>query len=81
MNFQNSPPFGRSACFYMSISESFKHFQFFDFKTDFLKNENFFQKLGECFLVENTKIENVSFSYKTTIAEVNVKTNRMVTTK
>ena len=49
MDFQNSPPFERSACFYMTISESFKHFQYFDFKTDFLKNENLFRKTGGMF--------------------------------
>ena len=32
-------------------------------------------------MVESTKIENASFSYKTTISEVNVKTNRMMSTK
>ena len=36
----------------------------------------------ECrFLVENTKIENVSFPYKTTILETNVKANTAVNTK
>ena len=32
-------------------------------------------------LVETTKIENVSFSYKTAISEANVKTKSMVSTK
>ena len=40
-----------------------------------------FKKLEHCFLVESTKIENASFSYKTAISEANVKTNKMVTTK
>ena len=35
----------------------------------------FFKKLECCFLVESTKIENVSFRYKTVISEANVKTN------
>ena len=43
-NFQNAPPFERSACFYVTISENFEHFQYFNFKTDFLENENFSQK-------------------------------------
>ena len=34
-----------------------------------------------CFLVESTKTENASFSYKMAISEANVKTNRMVSTK
>ena len=33
------------------------------------------------FLVETTKIENVSFPYKTAMSEANVKTNRMGSTK
>ena len=36
--------------------------------------------MEERFLAESTKIENPSFPYKTAISEVNVKTNRMVTT-
>ena len=63
------------------ISENFEHFQYFNFETDFLENENFFQKTGVSFLVESTKIEKASFSYKTAISEADVKTNRMVTTK
>ena len=42
--FQNSPPFKRLACFHVTISESFKHFQYFNFKTNFLENEDPFQK-------------------------------------
>ena len=33
------------------------------------------------FLVEATKIENVSLSFKTALSEANVKTNKMATTK
>ena len=33
------------------------------------------------FLVESTKIENVSIAYKTVMSEANAKVNRMVTTK
>ena len=46
MDFKNSPPFERSACFYMTNSGSFEHFQYFNFETDFLENENLFQKTG-----------------------------------
>ena len=49
-DFQNSHPFERSACFYVTISESFEHIQYFNFETDFLENENFFQKTGVQFL-------------------------------
>ena len=78
--FQNSPPFDRSVCFYVTICENFECFQYFNFETDFLENEILFQKTGVTFLVESTKIENASFPYKTAIPEVNVKTNRMMIT-
>ena len=42
--FQNSHPFERSACFYVTISGNFKRFQCFNFETDFLENKNPFQK-------------------------------------
>ena len=48
-DFQNSPPFERLACFYVTIIESFKGFQCFNFETDFLENENVFQKTGVLF--------------------------------
>ena len=48
--FQNNPPFERSACFYVKISGSFEHFHYFHFPTNFLKNENLFQKTGVAFL-------------------------------
>ena len=35
--------------FYVTISENFEHFQYFNFKTDFRENENFFQKTGAPF--------------------------------
>ena len=47
----------------------------------FWKMKTFFKKLEYRFLDESTKIENASFSYKTVISEVIVKTNRMVSTK
>ena len=65
----------------MTISENFEHFQYFNFETDFLENENFFKKLEFHFLFERNKTEKASFPYKTAISEASVKTNRMVTTK
>ena len=50
-------------------------------KRIFLKTKTFFKKLEDRFLVESTAIENASLSYKTAISEVNVKTNRIMTTK
>ena len=75
-DFQSGPPFDRRV--FVAINENFKRFQYFNFETDFLE---IFKKLEHCFLVESTKIVNASFPYKTAISEVNVKTNRMVTTK
>ena len=43
-DFQNSPPFKGLARFYVTISESFKRFQYFKFETTFLEKENFSQK-------------------------------------
>ena len=54
----------------MTISESFKRFQYFNFETSFLENENFFKKLEYRFLVEATKIEN-TFPFKTALSEAN----------
>ena len=66
----------------MTITENFKRFQYFNFETDFLENENLFQKTGvPSFLVQSTKIEKTSFLYKTAISEANFKANRMVSTK
>ena len=52
-DFQNSPPFERSACFYATISGNFERFQY----SDFLENENIFQENGVLFLVESIEIE------------------------
>ena len=43
-DFQNNPPFKRSACVYVKISRSFERFQYFNFETYFLENENLFQR-------------------------------------
>ena len=45
------------------------------------ETKTFLKKLECRFLVEGTKIENALFPYKTVMSEVNVKTNRMVSTK
>ena len=74
MDFQNSPPFKILVCFYVTPVETLNVFNTWKMKT-FLKN------LEDHFLVENTKIENASFSYKSVMSEANVKTNRMVSTK
>ena len=43
-DFQNSPPFERSTCFYVTISRNFERFQYNNLETDFQENENLFQK-------------------------------------
>ena len=48
-DFQNSPPFKRPTCFYVTISGNFECFQYFNSETDFLESENFFQKTGANF--------------------------------
>ena len=48
-DFQNNPPFKRSACFYVTISRNFDRFEYFNFETDFLENENLSQKTGVAF--------------------------------
>ena len=57
---------------------NFECFQNFKFEKIFLENENRFQKIGASFLVERTNIEKVSFLYKFTLSEANVKTNKIV---
>ena len=60
----------------MTITGDLKHFQYFNFETSFLKNENEYRSL-----VESTKNENATFPYKTVLAEANAKSNRMGSTK
>ena len=72
-NFQNSPPFDRSTSFYAAMTGNFKHFQCFNFESNFLKNENFYQKTGVHFSVESTKTENAIFRQITALPEENVK--------
>ena len=62
----------------MTISESFKRFQYFNFETNFLEKENLFQNL---FLVEITEVEKTTFPFKTALSQTNVKANRISSTK
>ena len=45
-DFQNSPSFETSTCFYVTITTYFERFQYFNFETDFLENESLSQKSG-----------------------------------
>ena len=47
----------------------------------FWKTTIFFKNCSTAFLVKSTKTENASLPYKTTISEVNIKTNGMVSKK
>ena len=67
------------AWFYLTTTENFKRFQYFDFETNFLENENLFKKA--VFWKIWSKIENALFPYKTAMSVANVKTNKVVTTK
>ena len=78
---QNSPYFERLPCFYVRTSGNLERFRYFNFETNFLKNENLFEKTGVSFFILITKIENKKIPYKTALSEANVKTNRMGSTK
>ena len=43
--------------------------------------QTLFKKLEYCFLVESTKIDSITFPYKTALSEANVKADRMGTAK
>ena len=60
----------------MTTSESFKRSLYFNFATNFLENEDFFQKIGVPCFFGTSKIENTSFPFITSLSEANVKTNR-----
>ena len=48
-DFQNSPPFEGSACFYVTLGGNSKRFQYCNFKTNFLEKENVYQETGVAF--------------------------------
>ena len=67
---------------YVTTTEIFECFHYFNFETNFLKNENLFPEICIIlFLVESTKIESAIFPHKTALPEANVKINRMRSTK
>ena len=66
-DFQNSPTFERSECIYVETTGNSKRFQFLKLETSFRKT--FFKKLEDRFAVQSTKIENVTFLYKTDMPE------------
>ena len=61
--FQNSPLFEKSACFDVTIIQNFQLFQYTKFQT-FSEKRKPFSKSRHLFLLESTKIENVTFPCK-----------------
>ena len=55
-------------------NEWLQRFQYFNLKTNYLKNTNPFEKTGVVFLVENTEIDNETFPYKAALSKAHVKT-------
>ena len=80
-DFKYSPPFERLSCFYVTITGNFKVFNTLTSEPIYSKRKTFLKKLECRFLFESTRIENLTFSYKTALSEVNVKTNRMASTR
>ena len=56
-DFENTPPFERSACFYVTITGNFKHFQCFKFETNFVKNETFSKNWSTVFKLEVLRLQ------------------------
>ena len=66
---------------FMWQSRKISHvFNTWTLKQVFWKMQTFFKKLKYSSLVESTKIENITFPYKTALSESNAKTNRMGST-
>ena len=70
----------RHAFMWQSV-EILKVFSILTLKLIFSKKKTFFKKLEYRLLVESTKVENASFSYKIVISEAYAKTNWKVSTK
>ena len=62
----------------MAITGNFEQFQYFNFEINFLKNANFLKNCIIFKLKVYTKIDNITFPYKTAQSEANVKTNRNI---
>ena len=65
-DFQNSPPFERSAL------EILKVFDTLTLKQIFWQTKTSFKKLEDCFSVGSTKIENAAFPCKTALPEADI---------
>ena len=75
-DFENSPPFERSACFYVTAIGNFEtNFLNLSLKLILRKTKTFLKKMEYGFLVQSTKIESAIFPHETALPEANVKTN------
>ena len=64
-DFPNSSPFERLACFHVTISGNFEYFQYFNLETNFLENENLFQKTkSTVFQLETLRLKTHHFHIK-----------------
>ena len=61
---------------YVTITRNLNVFNALTLKKNFWKNQTVFKKLEYSFLVESTKIKNITSTYKTALSEANLKTNR-----
>ena len=61
----------------MTFTEDFECFQYFDFEKKFSEKHKLHLETGVRFSAESIKIENATFSYKTDLSKLNVKTNRI----
>ena len=48
----------------MTVTGNFERFQYFNFETNFLKNDNILQKTGVILLAKKIEMENVNFRTK-----------------
>ena len=66
-NFEKSPPFERSAYFYVTFTGNFERFSVLWLWKKFY--ETLFKKLEHRFLVESAKIKTATFPYKTALSK------------
>ena len=63
-DFENTPPFERPACFYVTITGNFKRFQCFKFETNFVKNETFSKNWSTVFKLKVLRLQTQHFHAK-----------------
>ena len=63
-DFQNSSLFERSACFYVTVTGNFGHFQYSNFETSFPKTEDFFLNWRSAFQLNILRLKTQHFHTK-----------------